>query len=406
MSRYWGPQRSSAAHRDPLANSGCCRTAGRVTVLPQLACGSAVASIGYPPGDQAAGSGQQHDRHSVKVIVVAARRRRALGWCLRVRKGAPARAHRGGGHFLVHMFVAVPAQRSEPQVSAPAARWVSGPRGPGCPVHLAGHDCPRPGDDGPGDPAQPGASRAWQPARRPPALNFAPWGWPGQAADLDRRPDHRDDLAGLDSRCSPAAGGRAGHDARFRPAVSSPADSGSDHRRPAVFATGADGASTPHLSCSPSWLPMRHRLGHASDGQEHRVPWRWVLRLGRRRLGRPGLLPGVTAGPWPGHVAALMLPTVSEGSPVIGAVLHTSARRGHDGLPPHHGRRRRRAAKHEIATSTTLLILAVIAVVPLARDILPGASRSSAVAAARLRQVASAAAGGDGFQRRGLGLAL
>ena len=28
-------------------------------------------------------------------------------------------------HFLAHMFVAVPAQRSEPQVSAPAARWIS-----------------------------------------------------------------------------------------------------------------------------------------------------------------------------------------------------------------------------------------------------------------------------------------
>ena len=47
--------------------------------------------------------------------------------------------------------------------------------------------------------------------------------------------------------------------------------------------------------------------------------------------------------------------------------------------PPHHGRQAPHRTKPEMAALTTLLILAVIAVVLLARDILPGASRSSGV---------------------------
>ena len=143
-------------------------------------------------------------------------------------------------HFLAHMFVAVPAQRSEPQVSAPAVRWISrttlglaalctwlvtialglGMMARGIPRSRARH--------------APG-SRRW-----PPALNFAHLGLASASlliwiAYLTTGMTW---LAWTANALLPLVAG-LGMTLVFVPLSASPADSATARSRALVFATGA-----------------------------------------------------------------------------------------------------------------------------------------------------------------------
>ena len=126
-------------------------------------------------------------------------------------------------HFLEHLVVAVPPQRSAPQVAAPAVRqasrttlglialcawlitaalglwmmtwWILRSRA----VHARAGHCACTGLE----PCAPGAGRH-------------------EPADLDRLRGIWRDRAGLDSLCPPAARDRTGHDARLSPVLSKP----------------------------------------------------------------------------------------------------------------------------------------------------------------------------------------